>query len=258
MDILRQSLVIIGVVAMILASNIEGVFGVGRSIADQSATNDTLLVPWEFAFSIWGPIFLGLIAYAVVQGLPRNRTRGVFRATGWWAVLSFVSIMFWGMAASLLTGDASRWATGLLFLPAVLGAVEAARRFTLAKSELSVMERWLCWAPLCLLAGWVSLAMFLNWAQIGTYTWFGFGLPRLVIAVLCLALALAFASWQIHRLRGNRVYAFPILWGLAFLAYGRLAVDDLSPVIGGLAIAGALVIAISALVAGRRQNPAAI
>ena len=257
-DILRQSLNIILVVTMILASNIEGVFGMGRSIAEQSATNDTPLVPWEFAFAIWGPIFLGLIAYSIIQGLPSNRAKPIFRATGWWTVLAFASVTLWGMAASLLDGNASRWSTAFLFWPAVAGACIATIRFSNDKHRLGATEKWLAWAPVSLFAGWVSLAMFLNWAQVGIHGGFGFGLSVTVISLLCLALALAFISWQLHLNRGNKVYAFPALWGLALLAYGRLAMDDLNPVIGGTAVAGFLTLLWAAIAAGRRQQPADI
>ena len=254
-DVLRQALNIVFVLTMILASNIEAVFGIGTSIAEQSAVNDTPLVPWELAFSIWGPIFLGLIAYAVIQGFPSNRTRPIFRATGWFTILAFASVTAWGMAASLLDGNTSRWATAFIFWPAVAAACVATIRFSNQKHELSAREKWLCWAPVSLFAGWMSLAVFLNWAQIGIHGGFGFGLSATVISVLCLALALAFISWQLHLNRGNKVYVFPALWGLAFLAYGRFVEDDLNAFVGGAAVIGFLALLGTAIVAGRRQQP---
>ena len=253
---LRQSLNIILLVAMILASNVEAVFGVGRSIADQSNRNDTLLVPWEFAFSIWGPIFLGLLAYVIIQGLPKNRNRPIFIRTGGWTALAFGMTALWGLAASLPPLEISRWATAFIFIPAVWGAVRATRLFTLGKAELSTLEHFLCWGPVSLYAGWMSIAVFLNWAQVGTHTFFGFGMSEVVVCFLVLALALAFASWQLHRLNGNKVYIFSILWGLGFLAYGRLAVDDLNTVIGVSAAIGAVILLVSAIIAGRRAAPA--
>lgn len=255
MAILRQSLNLVAVFAMIFASNVEAIFGIGRSIAEQSDLNDTLLVPTGLAFSIWGPIFLGLVAYAVIQGLPSNRHRSIFADTGWWTALAMGSTALWGLAASLIDNDISRWLTALLFIPIVWGAVRATRLFSNDKHRLSTLESWLCWAPVSLYAGWVSLAAFLNWCQVGTYTGFGLGLPKVVIALLCLALTLAFAAWQLHRNRGNKVYAFSIVWGLAFLAYARFAVDDLNAVIGTAAVVGLLVVMFSTVYAGRRQQP---
>ena len=248
---LRQSLVIFGVAAMILFANVTAVFGVGRTIAEQSAANDTLLVPPGVAFSIWGPIFLGLIVYAIVQGLPRNRERAAFMRTGWWMALAIGATGAWGLAASLLSGDASRWATALLFVPIVAGAVTALRVFAQA-GNLNVSERWLCRTPVGLYAGWVSLAALLNWAQVGTYTDFGLGLPEVAIALLCLAAALGLLVWVLHVTHGNTAYAASALWGLGWLAYGRLAMDDPSLVIGSAAMAGFAVVLFSAIMAGHR------
>ena len=105
-----------------------------------------------------------------------------------------------------------------------------------------------------MLAGWCSLAVFLNWLQLGVNGPLGFGMSETVVCLLALALALAWVAWSLHRARGNRVYAFPVVWGLAFLAYARLAVDDLSVPIAVAAIIGIFVVLSSAVFAGRRQD----
>lgn len=249
MNAVRQTLLVLGVLAMIAGANLPS-FGVGRTIAEQSADSDTLLVPWGPSFSIWVPIFAGLLAFAIIQARPANRSR--FVRAGWALVVASWATAAWGAAASLLDGDLSRWTTALLFVPIVAGAVAAVRALGRARSGLSAVERWLGWAPVSLYAGWVSLAAFLNWAQVGTYTSLGLGLPEPWIALLCLALALAFIVWTLHTTRGNAPYAFSALWGLAFLAYARLAVDDLNAVVGAAAIAGCGVVLGSAVAARRR------
>ena len=257
-DILRQSLNIVLVVTMIFASRLDMFTDAARTIGEQSAANSTPLVPWTFAFAIWGPIFLGLIAYCIVQGLPSNRAKPIFRATGWWTALAFGAITLWGVAASLLDGDASRWSTAFLFWPAVAGACVATIRLSNEKHRLAPLEKWLVWAPVSLFAGWISLAMFLNWAQVGVHGGFGFGLSVTAISLLTLALALAFLAWQLHLNRGNKVYVFPALWGLALLAYGRLVESELNMTIGIAAAIGVLVLFWAAIAAGIRQQPADI
>ena len=250
---LRQSANLLAVVAMILASNVHEVFGVGRSIAEQADRNDTLLVPWAPAFAIWGPIFLGLIAYAVIQALPSNRHRPIFERTGWWTALAMGMTAVWGLAASLLGNELSRWATSLVFVPVVWGAVRATERFSEGRGGLTAVERWLCLVPVSLYAGWVGLAIFLNWAQLGVHTPLGLGLSETVVCLIALAAALAFAVWRLHRNRGEAPYAFAALWGLAFLAYARFAVDDANAVIGSAAVGGFLVV-LSVTVAARRRR----
>lgn len=258
MDTLRQSLGIITAVTMPLSSNIASIVGHGRSISDQSDASGTLLVPWGPAFSIWFPIFAGLLAYAVLQGLPANRTRGIYRASGWWMIGAMGLVTAWGVAAAFPPIEASRWLTAVIFVPAVICACAAMTILSLRKAELSTLEGWLVWAPVSLFAGWCSLAVFLNWAQLGVNGPIGFGLPEVAICVLCLALALAWIAWNLHRARGNRVYAFAPIWGLAFLALARLGVGEPSPTIGVAAIVGSLVLLLSSVVAGRRLAAADI
>ena len=254
LDILRQALVVVFALTTPLSSNIAAIVGTGRTIGEQSAASDTLLVPWGPAFSIWFPIFVGLLAYAVVQGLPRNGARPILRDTGWWMAASLGLITAWGLAAAFPPEAASRWLTAVIFVPATLAAVQAAVVLSRRKHELSTLESWTVWAPISGLAGWCSLAVFLNWAQLGVNGPIGFGLSETAVCLLTLALALAWIAWSLHRMRGNRLYAFPVVWGLACLAYARLAVDDLSATIGFAAIAGALIVLFSAVSAGRRQD----
>jgi len=253
LDILRQALVVIFAVTVPLASNIASIVGYGRSISDQSDASDTLLVPWSFAFSIWGPIFLGLFAYAIIQGFPKNGARPIYRATGWLMVASLGLITAWGLAAAFPPEDASRWLTALIFVPAMAAAVQAMVILSRRKAELSALEGWAVWAPISLLAGWCSLAVFLNWSQLGVNGPIGFGLSETVVCLLALASALAWVVWSLHKTAGNAVYAFPVLWGLGFLAYARLAVDDLNMTIAVAAIVGFLIVLGSTLVAARRK-----
>ena len=256
MDILRQSLNVIFAVTLPISARWADITGTGRTIEAQSELNDTLLVPYGFAFAIWGPIFLGLLAYAVVQGLPRNRERAIFRDTGWVVAGGLALLSAWGLAAALPPVEASRWLTALIFVPATLLVCLATVALSRRKHELSSLEGWTVWLPVSLLAGWCSLATFLNWNQLGVHGPLGIGRqPEFVISLLTLALGLLWVVLNLRWNRGNRAYAFSVLWGLGFLAYARLYVDDLNIIIAGAAIVGFLLVLLTAVATGRRQDP---
>ena len=252
-DVLRQTLVVLGAVGAPLTSYIAALTGTGRTISEQSELSDTLLVPAGTAFAIWGPIFLGLVAYAVIQGLPRNRARAAYRRTGWWAAASLWLICAWSFAAAFPPVALSRWLTALIFVPAMLAACFAAWRFAEERAALSVWERALSAGSVSLLAGWCSLAVFLNWAQLGVVGPLGFGLSETVVCLLTLALALAWIAFALHRARGSLAYVFPPLWGLGFLALARLSGDEPSAVIAYAALGGIGVLVVSTLIARRRR-----
>ena len=48
------------------------------------------MLPADWTFAIWGPIYLAFLGYAVYQLLPAQRGREVHRATGWWLAVSAV------------------------------------------------------------------------------------------------------------------------------------------------------------------------
>ncbi len=251
-DTFRQISNLLLAPAMWISSSIPQVFDVGRSISEQSDSNDTLLVPAGIAFSIWFPIFVGCIAYGIIQMLPKNKERAIFRDIGWLTAGSFALITLWGYMAAFPPPAVSAWGTALVFIPAMLLICAAAVRLTRRKAELTKAEGYMIYIPLSLLAGWCSIAVFLNWAQLGVHGPIGFGLSEPIVCLLTLAAALAWITFMIHKTGGNRAYTFAPVWGLAFLLLARTSADEPNMAIAVAAGIGALVLIGSAIIAGRK------
>lgn len=187
-----------------------------RSPGEFSDMSDNLLVPASFAFSIWFPIFVGCIAYGVYQAFPRNREIGLFRRTGWWTALGFTLICVWSLITAFAPTSMVQWGTALVFVPALLAFAVATVRLS-RHHGLTKGRRWLVLAPISLITGWCSLAVFLNWTPIA-YDTFADGNANIVSSLLILSASLGTVV-LIHELaRGNRIYLIPPIWGLAFLA----------------------------------------
>ena len=60
-----------------------------------SGENPTLVVPGDYAFVIWTPIFLLALVYAVYQALPSNRENPLLRRVGWFSALTYFSNGVW-------------------------------------------------------------------------------------------------------------------------------------------------------------------
>jgi len=224
--------------AMMILSNVPMVTDLGRSPSEFSDQNDSLLVPFGIAFSIWLPIFIFAIIYGVVQFLPANRTRDVFRKTGWWTAAGFGFVCLWSLISGFAPEAIVLWGTALTFVPMVFCLVTAMLGVTQRKDQLSKGEKWTVWVPVSLIAGWTSIAMFLNFTPITTGILGGFGISETLTAIVMLSAALIFAVTIETRSGGNAIYAFPILWGLAWLAYARFHVDDINMNIGYAALIG--------------------
>jgi hypothetical protein len=67
-DVSRQAANVVGAVFQIAVPVVTGP-AVGRI----SGENPTLVMPGDYAFVIWTPIFLLALVYAVYQALPSNR-----------------------------------------------------------------------------------------------------------------------------------------------------------------------------------------
>jgi hypothetical protein len=162
----------------------------------------TLLVAAGYAFAVWGLIFVLDLVFALWQlrrqaALPA-RVRGCaaagFALTATWMPV-FSQQLFW-LALLIIWG-----ALGCL-LAAMLGATRA---------RAPLVAR----VPLSLHAGWLSLAAFLNTAQvIVAYRWLDTG-NMLGWSLVLFALAAALLLFVNQRMRGNFAYAAVALWGLA-------------------------------------------
>ncbi|BDV29640.1 tryptophan-rich sensory protein [Microbacterium terricola] len=259
-DIARQVTVIVATCAMILAAMVgAGLFG-GTSVQDlQGGALDadaTVLAPARPAFSIWTVIYLGLIAYAIWQALPGQRTSPRQRAVGWWVAVTCLLNGLWLLLAQFSTLP---WtvvgivlllvALCTLFRIVVLGRV----------GDEGIIDAALIDGVTGLHLGWVALATVAN-----TTAWLTVIAPEewgaqsdligcLVLTVVALiGLALAWAShWRLAP-------ALAMAWGLSWIAVGRLTGEPASIPIGVAAIVAASIILLPTLVlaAARLVSPA--
>lgn len=112
------------------------------------------MLPADWAFAIWAPIFAGWLAYAAHQARPSRRADPLLRRTGW--------------PVAVTTGVAGTWVRlqrrPLLQLPVIAGttaaAVTAYARAVPASDEQarSPVDRWVVREPVGLTAGWLTLA----------------------------------------------------------------------------------------------------
>jgi len=248
-DYLRQSANLILAPAMWVLSSIGFIVDGVRTASEFSDMSDNLLVPAGPAFSIWFPIFVLCIGYGVLQALPRNRTHSAFRAAGWWSALGFAGVCGWALITAYAPDSAVQWASALIFIPAVAALIIAMLKMTARIGDLGAIEWIFSWLPISLIAGWCSLAIFLNWTPIA-YDAFANGDADVVSSLLILAAALGLIIGVCRMARCNWAYVFPAIWGLAWLAGRHLGGPDV-PMIGWFALAGIMLLIASALLKPR-------
>ena len=82
-DTLRQLLVVLGVIAVIVVNILANALPLnGLDTGEISDRFDIYFVTAGYVFSIWLPIYLGLIAYAIFQALPAQKENPRLRSIG--------------------------------------------------------------------------------------------------------------------------------------------------------------------------------
>lgn len=184
----------------------QGAFG-----PDNATISDrypTLLVAAGYAFAVWGLVFALDLAFATWQAV-RGRGASVdrvrvpvaigFALTALW--MPVFSQELFGLALIVI------WASlaALLHAAIVLSRAETPERGT----------RLFAWLPISLHAGWLSLAAFLNTAQVVVAYDLASRTRMLWWSLVLFAGAAALLLWANARMRGNLPYALVALWGLA-------------------------------------------
>lgn len=220
-----------------------GLFG-GTSVQELQdgalAADGSYLAPAGPAFSIWTVIYLGLIAYAVWQALPGRAADPRQRALGWGIALTEVLNGLWLVAAQFTVLPVTVLAIVLLLVALAIvfrravangprGRVEA----VLVDSVIGLHLGWVTLATVANVAAWLTQLAPRDW-EAGAEVW---GLVVLVVVAL-VGCGIGWASG------GRLAPAAALVWGLAWLAVGRLAAEPHSIVLGVAAIVVAVLIGV--------------
>lgn len=223
----------------------QGIFGpTNGEISDRYPT---LVVAAGYAFSIWGLIFLLDIVYAAWQLTGTRRRERALTLAAMPAAGGFLLTTVWMPMFSL----GFFWACLVVIFGALACVATAARQ--VVRHGDPARDRVALWA-LGLHAGWLSLAAYLNLAQVivaeqllPTDRMLGWSLPLLGIATATL-LAIN------HALRGLVPYVLAALWGLAavYVAQSRSGLPG-SDVMAWAALAVAALLIVQTLLLHRRD-----
>jgi len=219
----------------------------GKTVGEVSAQYDNLFTPAGYAFSIWGIIYLGLLAFSVFQFRKlgdSSMTGSTLKGMGLWLVLANLSSIFWLWV----------WLSGLIGLSLLLMLsilVCLGRAFVAAKVgtwDAPKATIAFFWWPLMLYFGWITVATVANTAAFGVYLgWDGTPLsPELwTMAVIVVATGIyTFVVWNTNA----RMYGLVSVWAFTAIAYRQL---EAYPIIGWTALAASafilLIVSLNAL-----------
>jgi benzodiazapine receptor len=214
-DIIRQIMVVTGVIALIVVNALANILPFnGLNTGQISDRFDVLFVPAGYVFSIWGLIYLGLLAYAVYQALPSQRTNPRLRSIGglfvWSCLANIVWLFLWHYLVFVGTIFAM---VALLVLLIVIY-----QRLGIGRVRVSKGERWTTHLTFSIYLGWICVATIANAADLLWYLgWNGAPLPASWWATMMLAVGVVLA-FLMTIFRGDVAFILVLAWAYIGIA----------------------------------------
>lgn len=222
-----------------LIGTLVGTGVIGTRVQESSggalAADATLLAPAGPAFSIWSVIYTGLLAYTIYLWLPGKAKLPIVRKTAYPVAASMVLNATW----LLVTQAGWIWVSVLVIFALLISLLVAVFQLEREREHMPSAARTIIFdGTLGLYLGWVTVASCANVtaALVASGVNAPIGL-RDIIALAVLVVA-GFAVNFITKTLGARLAVVAaVVWGLSWIAIGRLGYSPLSPLTAGAAIA---------------------
>jgi len=255
---MKKTLQIFNGVALIVTIIINylsntGIFN-GNTMADVSDKYHNYFTPAGYAFSIWGLIYLGLIAFVIYQARSlwkKAEDEWPVLEIGWWFIISCIANSLWVIA--WLYDYIGISVIIMIVLMVSLVKIILATRMEL--DDLPLKKIAFVWWPFCLYSGWITVALVADAAAwLTKIKWNRFGLSEIAWALIMIIVAgiiNLFITWY----RNMREFAFVGAWALIAIAVANWNVEHSIKI---TAVIMAAILVISSSIHGyknRKTNP---
>jgi benzodiazapine receptor len=213
--LIRQILVVAATLATIVVNGLANSLPLnGQRTGDISDRFDIYFVPAGYVFSIWGLIYLLLIAYTIFQALPAQRDNPVLDAVGYLYVFSALANIAW-----LFLWHYEKFPLTLPVMLALLGLLIAIYlKLDIGRAEVPVTFSWLVHLPFSIYLGWITVATIANASQLLTFlNWNGWGISPEAWTVIMLGAA-AIITGAMLITRADVAYGLVIIWAVIGIA----------------------------------------
>ncbi len=212
---LRQVAVLLSSLGMIIINVLADALPInGTNTAAISNSFHVYFVPAGYVFSIWGIIYMGLIAYSIYQALPGQKENPRLQATGWWIVLGNFFNSAWIFLWHYKSFPATLLMTSLLLITLILAYLQLG----IGRFKVPAGEEWTVRLPIRIYLGWATVATIANATAVLDYLhWDRFGLsPETWMVIVLGAVVLIGAAMSF--IRRDVAYAAVLLWALLGIA----------------------------------------
>ena len=215
---------------------------------DVSDEYSTLFTPADYAFSIWGLIYLALGAYVVYQAFWAREDQKIYNQLAPLLMVNLLANSLW-----LPTFQYEQIALSIIFMLVILGTLIQLQIMLTKDTSLPPRERAWVRVPFSLYLGWISVATITNIAVFVKYS--GWEIPDASESTWVVIMASVGALLAVIVARATRDWIYPLVFAWAFVAIAVKQVGNelIFPVTLGLA-AGLVVLSVVVLVRQRRKE----
>jgi hypothetical protein len=247
-DTIRQIAVWVAAVATIAVNGLAESIPINNQTSGEIANQfkgQNLWLPAGYVFSIWGLIYVLIIAYAIFQSLPSQRANPRLRAIGWPFVISCLANMAW-----LILFHYNQFVLSMVVMVILLVVlIWIYLQLRAGGPPVSRGERWTVRLLFSIYLGWITVAAIANASHVlVSGGWIGQPLPAVLwliimyVAALLIATLLAFTKWDV-------AYLLVLVWAFVGIAVNY---SNLPAVAASSIVAALIVLVLAVLVAARK------
>ena len=210
----------------------------GANIGEISNTvfQGVQITPANYAFAIWGLIYIGLIAYGIYQLRPAQRQDPTIRRVSILLIIACVAQITWVYLFTMRLF----WLSVVAMLAILLALISAYLQLGVGKVQVLRDRQWLAHIPLSIYLGWISVVTVVNVASaLYISNWDGWGISNTNWTAIMLVVATAIASIVTIQ-RADIAFSCVFIWAFIAIAIRHLN----NPIILITAVLGAIVLGV--------------
>jgi hypothetical protein len=222
----------------------------GRSVAllANNELRGVLIIPANYAFAIWGLIYLGVIAYGFYQYRPVQQGDSRLQKVDWLLIVACLAQIAW----SVLFPMRLYWLSVLAMLGILIPLAGIYVTLSRGRTPTRRRERWSAQIPFSTYLAWISVATIVNVAAaLYANNWDGFGLSNPAWTVIMLIVGAVIAGILALQ-RGDIAFTLVFVWAYIAVAIRQFEV----PVVRVTAMVAAIALVALLFFGRRRQQPA--
>lgn len=179
---------------------------------------DVQITPANYAFAIWGLIYLGLIAYGFYQLRPAQRSNPTIRRVDSLLIIACIAQIAWVYLFTLRLF----WLSVVAMLAILLPLIGAYLQLGIGKERVSRERKWMAHLPFSIYLSWISVATIVNIASaLYISGWDGWGISAegwtVIMLIVGATIATRFAIQQ-----ADIAFTLVFIWAYVAIAIRQL------------------------------------